>query len=273
MNALAGAGLSQKQAAAEICLSVGAQPGLSQQAQKESGQGQQALRLQEEEYGQAQALARGSLHKRNTSPASSESYGQAMGAFRARQLSRRSTQYSTVPSSFDSLTTRRQMLQTGKSRGAPGKHGVFPQSASPRRSRFDARMNNRSRHNSRSRIRLTSPARGRPLSRSCRRGKARKRSLSFSSASPSRHKHALRTSKSTRKREVGLSWPMPGSPNKDLQHLSSSGRRRTGLILADTDFTGGQLGLPSTAGDCWCPLSPAAIKHSAGLTRLCMLAS
>ena len=57
MNALAGAGLSQKQAAAEICLSVGAQPGLSQQAQKESGQGQQALRLQEEEYGQAQALA------------------------------------------------------------------------------------------------------------------------------------------------------------------------------------------------------------------------
>lgn len=57
INALAGAVLSQKQAAAEICLSVGAQPGLSQQAQKESGQGQEALRLQAEEYGQAQALA------------------------------------------------------------------------------------------------------------------------------------------------------------------------------------------------------------------------
>jgi len=38
-NALAGAGLSQKQAAAEICLSVGVQQGLSQQARKESGQG------------------------------------------------------------------------------------------------------------------------------------------------------------------------------------------------------------------------------------------
>ena len=56
-NAQAGAGLSQKQAAAEICLSAGAQRGLSQQAEQESGQGQQALRLQEEEDGQAQALA------------------------------------------------------------------------------------------------------------------------------------------------------------------------------------------------------------------------
>jgi len=55
-NALAGAGLSQTQAAAEICLSAGAWRGLSQQAEQESGQGQQALRLQEEEYGQAQAL-------------------------------------------------------------------------------------------------------------------------------------------------------------------------------------------------------------------------
>jgi len=58
-NALAGAGLSLRQAAAEICLSAGAQRGLSQQAEEESGQGQQALRLQEEEEGggQTQALA------------------------------------------------------------------------------------------------------------------------------------------------------------------------------------------------------------------------
>ena len=168
INALAGAVLSQKQAAAEICLSVGAQPGLSQQAQKESGQGG-GSETPRRRVRSSSSPSMGRLHKRNTSAASSESYGQAMGAFRARQLSRHSTQYSTFPSSFHSLTTRRQMLQTGKSRGTPGKHGMFPQSASPRRSRFDSRMNNRSRHNSRSCIRFASPARGRPLSRS-RRG-------------------------------------------------------------------------------------------------------
>ena len=116
--------------------------------------------------------SRGKLHKRNTSPASSESYGQAMGAFRARQLSKRSTRYSTFPSSFDSLTTSQHMLQTGKSRGAPGKHGMFPRSASPRKSRSDSRVNNRSRHRSRSGIPLASPARGRPRGRP--RGRSRR---------------------------------------------------------------------------------------------------
>ena len=196
INALAGAVLSQKQAAAEICLSVGARSesaGTKRVRSRPGGSETPSRRVRS-----SSSPSMGRLHKRNTSAASSESYGQAVGAFRARQLSRHSTQYSTFPSSFDTLTTRRQMLQTGKSRGAPGKHGMFPQSASSRRSRFDSRMNNHSRHNSRSCIRFASPARGRPLSRSRRRGKARKHSLSVSSASPSRRKHALRTSKSTR---------------------------------------------------------------------------
>ncbi len=191
--------------------------------------------------------SKGSLHKHNTSPASSESYGQTMGAFRSRQLSRRSTQYSTFPSSFDSLTRRQQLIQAGKSRGAPGRHVMLPKLASLRRGRPDSRLNNRSRHKSRSCIPLASPSRGRPHLRSIRSSKTRKRSPSVSSASPSRHKRALRTSKSTRKREFGLSWPRSGSPNRDLQHLSSTGRRRTGLFLADTDCTGGHWRLPSTA--------------------------
>ncbi len=200
--------------------------------------------------------SKGSLHKPSTSPASSESHGQAMGALRARQLSRRFTQYSMFPSSFDSLGRRQQILQAGKSKGAPEKRVTFPKSASPRRGRSDSRLNDSSKHKSRSRIPLASPSRGRPLSRSCRGSNARKRSPTVSSASPSRHKHALRTSKSTRKRRVGLSWPRTESPNRDLQHLSSKGRRRVGLFLADNDFTGRYLRLLSTASDCLWALAP-----------------
>ncbi|DBA80439.1 TPA: hypothetical protein ACH3X2_007374 [Trebouxia sp. C0005] len=132
--------------------------------------------------------SKGGLHKPNTSPASSEPYGQAMAAIRSRQISKRSTQDSMFPSFLDSFTKRRQMLQTGKSRGAPGKRVLSPKAASPRRSRSDSRLNNSSRHKSRSCIPLASPTRGRPLSRSCRSSKIRKRRPSVSSASPSRHK-------------------------------------------------------------------------------------
>ncbi|KAL0041176.1 hypothetical protein WJX77_007704 [Trebouxia sp. C0004] len=174
--------------------------------------------------------SKGKFLKRNTSPASSEPYGQAMGACRSRQLSRRHTRYSMFPSSFDSLTRRQQMLQAGKSRDAPGKHVVFPKAASSRRSRPDSRLNHSSKHESRSHTPPASPTRGRPLSRSSRSSNARKRSPSLSFASPSRHKCALGTSKSTRKRGCGLSQPRYSSPSRDLQHLSSSGRRRTGGV-------------------------------------------
>ncbi len=220
--------------------------------------------------------SRDKLHKHKISPASSESYGQAMGAFRARQLSRRSTQYSTFPSSFDSLIMRQQMLQTDNSRGAPGKHGM-PEAASPRRSRSDSRLKDSSRRKSRSCIPLASPTRGRPRGRSRRRGKGSKRRPSVSSAFPTRHKRALMTSKSTRKRGSDLSWPRPRSPNRDLQHLSSSGRSRTGLFLADTDFTGGHLWLSGTASDCLCAFASVADQaqpdmalHACSLIVLCV---
>ncbi len=168
------------------------------------------------------------------------------------------------------------MLQTGNSRGAPGKHGM-PEAASPRRSRSDSRLKDNSRRKSRSCIPLASPTRGRPRGRSRRRGKGSKRRPSVSSASPTRHKRALMTSKSTRKRGSDLSWPRPGSPNRDLQHLSSSGRSRTGLFLADTDFTGGHLWLSGTASDCLCAFASVADQaqpdmalHACSLIVLCV---
>lgn len=168
------------------------------------------------------------------------------------------------------------MLQTDNSRGAPGKHGM-PEAASPRRSRSDSRLKDSSRRKSRSCIPLASPTRGRPRGRSRRRGKGSKRRPSVSSAFPTRHKRALMTSKSTRKRGSDLSWPRPRSPNRDLQHLSSSGRSRTGLFLADTDFTGGHLWLSGTASDCLCAFASVADQaqpdmalHACSLIVLCV---